>query len=244
MTATSSGILAQVSRAVRATLRDAREIEEEATEHLARKEADLVDLVFDAMQRGQPLQLRSGTVAVRGPGDPRGRGPRHSRRRRRRPDRRAPQRRGRAVDRRPGAGNGPEPAQPGPGVASTTAWRGWRRRAGRWSSAARPYRRRGAGCRSSARDHLVLRGRGSQHVVSPGRRRLHHSPVLTASSSSSVSTSPGVTTLASMRLIDVLTPEQELAGAGQAMGCEHPVLDEPDHRLGGARAVTGPPGRY
>lgn len=53
--------LAQVSRAVRAELRDALEVEEEATEHLARKEADLVDIVLSAMHRGQPLRLRIGT---------------------------------------------------------------------------------------------------------------------------------------------------------------------------------------
>ncbi len=58
--------LAQVSRAVRAGLRDAREMEEEATEHLARKESGLVDVVFDAMQRGQPLRLRTGTSQFAG----------------------------------------------------------------------------------------------------------------------------------------------------------------------------------
>ena len=58
--------LAQVSRAVRAGIRDAREMEEEATEHLARKEAGLNDLVFDAMQRGQPLRMRTGTSQFAG----------------------------------------------------------------------------------------------------------------------------------------------------------------------------------
>ena len=58
--------LAQVSRAVRAGLRDAREMAEEATEHLARKESGLNDLVFDAMQRGQPLRLRTGASQFAG----------------------------------------------------------------------------------------------------------------------------------------------------------------------------------
>ena len=58
--------LAEVSRAVRAGLRDAREMEEEATEHLARKEAGLFDVAFDAMQRGQPLRLRTGTSQFAG----------------------------------------------------------------------------------------------------------------------------------------------------------------------------------
>lgn len=58
--------LAQVSRAVRAQLRDALEIEEEASEHLARKEADLLDVVLDAMHRGQPLRLRIGTSSFVG----------------------------------------------------------------------------------------------------------------------------------------------------------------------------------
>ena len=58
--------LAQVSRAVRAGLRDAREMEEEATEHLARKESGLDDVVFDAMQRGQPLRLRTGSSQFAG----------------------------------------------------------------------------------------------------------------------------------------------------------------------------------
>lgn len=61
--------LAEVSRAVRAELREAQEMAEDATEHLARKEADLVQLVLEAMHRGQPLRVRvgrwqfSGTVA-------------------------------------------------------------------------------------------------------------------------------------------------------------------------------------
>jgi hypothetical protein len=58
--------LAQVSRAVRAGLRDAREIEEDATEHLARKEADLSDVALDAMQRGQPLRVRIGASQFAG----------------------------------------------------------------------------------------------------------------------------------------------------------------------------------
>jgi hypothetical protein len=58
--------LAEVSRAVRAGLRDAREMEEEATEHLARKEAGLADVVFEAMQRGQPLRLRTGASQFAG----------------------------------------------------------------------------------------------------------------------------------------------------------------------------------
>ncbi len=58
--------LGQVSRAVRAEYLDAREIEEEATEHLARKEADLVDLVLDAMQRGRPLRVRVGASQFEG----------------------------------------------------------------------------------------------------------------------------------------------------------------------------------
>ncbi len=52
--------LAEVSRTVRAELRDALEMEEEASEHLARKEADLVDIVLGAMHCGQPLRLRVG----------------------------------------------------------------------------------------------------------------------------------------------------------------------------------------
>jgi hypothetical protein len=60
------GELAQVSRAVRAGLRDAQEIEEEATEHLARKEADLFDVVLDAMQRGQPIRVRMGASQFAG----------------------------------------------------------------------------------------------------------------------------------------------------------------------------------
>ena len=52
--------LAEVSREVRAAFRDEREMVEEASEQLARKEADLVDVVLDAMHRGQPLQLRVG----------------------------------------------------------------------------------------------------------------------------------------------------------------------------------------
>jgi hypothetical protein len=58
--------LDQVSRAMRAEYRDAREVEEEATEQLARKEADLVDLVLEAMQRGQPLRLRVGASQFKG----------------------------------------------------------------------------------------------------------------------------------------------------------------------------------
>ena len=58
--------LRQVSRALRAEYLDAREIEEEATEHLARKEADLVEVVLEAMQRGQPLRVRVGTSQFEG----------------------------------------------------------------------------------------------------------------------------------------------------------------------------------
>ncbi|HVL05734.1 MAG TPA: hypothetical protein VM388_07085 [Acidimicrobiales bacterium] len=58
--------LGQVSRAMRAEYRDAREIEEEATEQLARKEADLVDLVLEAMQRGRPLRVRVGASQFEG----------------------------------------------------------------------------------------------------------------------------------------------------------------------------------
>jgi hypothetical protein len=60
------GDLAEVSRAVRAEYRDAREAEEEATEHLARKESDLVDLLLDAMQRGQPVRIRIGASQFAG----------------------------------------------------------------------------------------------------------------------------------------------------------------------------------
>jgi hypothetical protein len=60
------GDLAGVSRALRAEYLDAREMEEEATEHLARKEADLVDVVLEAMQRGQPLRVRIGTSQFAG----------------------------------------------------------------------------------------------------------------------------------------------------------------------------------
>ena len=52
--------LAESSRALRAELREAQEMAEDATEHLARKEADLVDVVLGAMHRGQPLRLRVG----------------------------------------------------------------------------------------------------------------------------------------------------------------------------------------
>ena len=52
--------LAEVSRSVRAELRDAQELAEDATEHLARKESDLVDAVLAAMHRGQPLRVRVG----------------------------------------------------------------------------------------------------------------------------------------------------------------------------------------
>ena len=58
--------LGQVSRAMRAEYRDAREVEEEATEHLARKEADLVDIVLEAMQRGRPLRVRVGVSQFEG----------------------------------------------------------------------------------------------------------------------------------------------------------------------------------
>lgn len=58
--------LSQVSRAMRAEYLDAREVEEEASEHLARKEADLVDLVLEAMQRGRPLGLRVGASRFEG----------------------------------------------------------------------------------------------------------------------------------------------------------------------------------
>lgn len=58
--------LASVSRVVRADYLDAREMEEEAAEQLARKEADLVDVVLDAMQRGQLLRLRVGTSQFAG----------------------------------------------------------------------------------------------------------------------------------------------------------------------------------
>lgn len=52
--------LADVSRVVRAAMRDTQELAEDASEHLARKEADLVDVVLDAMHRGQPLRARVG----------------------------------------------------------------------------------------------------------------------------------------------------------------------------------------
>jgi hypothetical protein len=58
--------LADVSRALRAELRDAQELAEDASEQLARKEADLVDLVLDAMHRGQPLRARVGAWQVSG----------------------------------------------------------------------------------------------------------------------------------------------------------------------------------
>ena len=58
--------LSQVSRAMRAEYLDAREIEEEATEHLARKEADLVEVVLEAMQRGRPLRVRIGASVFEG----------------------------------------------------------------------------------------------------------------------------------------------------------------------------------
>lgn len=58
--------LGQVSRSMRAEYLDAREVEEEATEHLARKEADLVDLVLEAMQRGRPLRVRVGASVFEG----------------------------------------------------------------------------------------------------------------------------------------------------------------------------------
>lgn len=55
-----------LSRAVRADYLEAREMDEEATEHLARKEADLVDVVLDAMQRGQPVRVRVGAQQFAG----------------------------------------------------------------------------------------------------------------------------------------------------------------------------------
>ena len=58
--------LSQVSRAMRAEYLDAREIEEEATEHLARKEADLVEVVLEAMQGGRPLRARVGASVFEG----------------------------------------------------------------------------------------------------------------------------------------------------------------------------------
>jgi hypothetical protein len=58
--------LDEVSRAVRAGYLDAREVEEEATEQLTRKEADLVDIVLEAMHRGQPLRVRVGTFQFDG----------------------------------------------------------------------------------------------------------------------------------------------------------------------------------
>lgn len=58
--------LAGVSRTLRAEYLDAREMEEEATEHLARKEADLVDVVLEAMQRGQPVRVRIGATQFAG----------------------------------------------------------------------------------------------------------------------------------------------------------------------------------
>jgi hypothetical protein len=58
--------LSEVSRAMRAEYLDAREVEEEAAEDLARKEADLVHLVLEAMHRGQPLRLRVGASQFEG----------------------------------------------------------------------------------------------------------------------------------------------------------------------------------
>lgn len=58
--------LAAVSRSVRAEFLDAREVEEEAAEHLARKEADLVDVILEAMHRGQRLRLRIGASQFAG----------------------------------------------------------------------------------------------------------------------------------------------------------------------------------
>lgn len=58
--------LAGVSRALRAEYLDSREMDEEATEHLARKEADLIDVVLEAMQRGQPLRVRVGASQFAG----------------------------------------------------------------------------------------------------------------------------------------------------------------------------------
>lgn len=52
--------LADVSRRVRGELRDVQEHAEEATEHLARKESDLVDVVLAAMHRGEPVRARIG----------------------------------------------------------------------------------------------------------------------------------------------------------------------------------------
>ena len=53
--------LADVARAGRAELRDVQELAEDASEQLARKEADLVDLILDAMHRGQRLRARLGS---------------------------------------------------------------------------------------------------------------------------------------------------------------------------------------
>ncbi len=52
--------LADLSRVMRAQMRATQELAEDASEHLARKEADLVDVVLDAMHRGQPLRARVG----------------------------------------------------------------------------------------------------------------------------------------------------------------------------------------
>lgn len=58
--------LAEASRLVRASFRDAREVEEEATEQLARKEADLVEVFLEAMQRGEPVRARMGAYEFAG----------------------------------------------------------------------------------------------------------------------------------------------------------------------------------
>jgi hypothetical protein len=52
--------LADVARSARAELREAQELAEDASEHLTRKESDLVDVVLAAMHRGQSVRARVG----------------------------------------------------------------------------------------------------------------------------------------------------------------------------------------